>query len=155
MKTEEWSIALHFLTSALDGDKWSTSRLGRFTPEKESPVPVRYEAGWDPERAWTLWGREKAPITAWIRIPAVELVARLYTEWANPATYYSTIENIFSIRSLTLFIVWTRSLYEVFVLQAVWKYLTCSIGTSWRAEVMVGDQKIKIKSRWDVAAQIP
>jgi hypothetical protein len=30
------SIAATFLTSALDGDEWSASRLGRFTPEEKS-----------------------------------------------------------------------------------------------------------------------
>jgi hypothetical protein len=29
-----------FLTSALVGGEWSASRLGRFTPGKEPPVPI-------------------------------------------------------------------------------------------------------------------
>ena len=31
-----------FLTSALDGDEWWTSRAGRLHPGRESPVPSRY-----------------------------------------------------------------------------------------------------------------
>jgi len=30
-------IAPAFLTSALDGDEWSTSRSGRFTPKERAP----------------------------------------------------------------------------------------------------------------------
>jgi len=47
-------VQLHtFLTSALDGDEWSTSRTGRFIPGKEPPVLVGYGAGWNPEPIWT------------------------------------------------------------------------------------------------------
>ena len=34
-------------TSALDGGGWSTTRPGRFTPEKD-PVPIVQEARWVP-----------------------------------------------------------------------------------------------------------
>jgi len=40
------------LTSALDGDGWSTPRPGLFTPGKDS-VPILKEAGWAPEPVWT------------------------------------------------------------------------------------------------------
>jgi hypothetical protein len=39
------------LTSALDGDGWSTPRSGRFTPGKD-PVPIVQEAGWTPGLVW-------------------------------------------------------------------------------------------------------
>ena len=39
------------LTSALDGDGWSTPRPGRFTPGKD-PVPIVQEAGWAPGPVW-------------------------------------------------------------------------------------------------------
>ena len=39
-------MAASFLTSALDGGEQSVSRPGRFSPEKEPPVPVEYETGW-------------------------------------------------------------------------------------------------------------
>jgi hypothetical protein len=39
-------VQLHsFLTSALDGGEWSTSRLGRFTPGKECQYPSSRRLG--------------------------------------------------------------------------------------------------------------
>ena len=32
---------------------WSTPRPGRFTPGKETPVPILQEAGWAPGPVWT------------------------------------------------------------------------------------------------------
>jgi hypothetical protein len=78
MKTyEEMEVYLHaFLTSALDGCEWSASRPGRFTPGKELPIPIRWEAGWTPEDVWTRWQREKKnPFTAGNRTPVVQPVA--------------------------------------------------------------------------------
>jgi hypothetical protein len=44
------SIAPPFLTSALDAGERSPSRACRSTPEeKDPPVPILWEAGWDPE----------------------------------------------------------------------------------------------------------
>jgi hypothetical protein len=40
------------LTSAIDGDGWSTPRPGRFIPGKD-PVPIVQEAGWTPGSVWT------------------------------------------------------------------------------------------------------
>jgi hypothetical protein len=40
------------LTSALDGDGWSTPRFRRFSPGKD-PVPIIQEVGWDPGLVWT------------------------------------------------------------------------------------------------------
>jgi hypothetical protein len=42
-------IAPTFLTSALDGGKWSMSRRSRFTPGKRSPLPIVEETVWAPE----------------------------------------------------------------------------------------------------------
>jgi hypothetical protein len=42
-------VELHiFLTSTLDGDEWSASRPGSFTPGDAAPVPIVLEAGWAP-----------------------------------------------------------------------------------------------------------
>ena len=41
-------IAILSLTSALDGDGWSTPRPGRFTPREREPVPIVQEAWWAP-----------------------------------------------------------------------------------------------------------
>jgi hypothetical protein len=49
-----------FLTSALIGGEWSDSRLGRFTPGKESLVPIVYEDGWIPEPVWKTWRSENS-----------------------------------------------------------------------------------------------
>jgi hypothetical protein len=40
------------LTSALDGDRWSMPRPGRFTPGKD-PVPTVREDEWGPGPIWT------------------------------------------------------------------------------------------------------
>jgi hypothetical protein len=47
----EW---LHHKPTGLEvnGSEWSASYFGRFNPGKESPVPIRYEARWAPERAY-------------------------------------------------------------------------------------------------------
>jgi hypothetical protein len=50
---------------------------------KASPVLIRKEAGWAPEKAWKLWRRKNHPL-AGKRTPAVQLVTRRYTEWALP-----------------------------------------------------------------------
>jgi hypothetical protein len=43
-------IEIHiFLSSALAGGQWSDSRLFRFTPGKEPPVPIGWEDRWAPE----------------------------------------------------------------------------------------------------------
>jgi hypothetical protein len=39
-------ISPPFLTSALDGGKWSSSRSGRFTPRKRSPLRFVEETVW-------------------------------------------------------------------------------------------------------------
>jgi hypothetical protein len=47
-----------FLTAALDGGKWSTSRPGRFTTGEQPLVSTGHEVGWAPEPVWTRWRRK-------------------------------------------------------------------------------------------------
>jgi hypothetical protein len=49
-------------------------------PGKEPSVPTVSESGWAPETVWTLWNREKSLSPAGSRIPAVQSVARRYTD---------------------------------------------------------------------------
>jgi hypothetical protein len=72
-------IAPSFLTSALDGGEWSASRPSPFTPGKRSPVTIESEAVWAPEQVWIKLRREKSLATARNRTPAVQPVARPYT----------------------------------------------------------------------------
>jgi hypothetical protein len=54
-------VKIHiFLTSALVGDKWSASRLGRFTSGEIAPGTHWIEVGWTPEPVWTTWRRENS-----------------------------------------------------------------------------------------------
>jgi hypothetical protein len=51
MCIEEWRYSsTHSLTSALDGDEWSASRLGRFTPRERAPG-THWIGGWVDPRA--------------------------------------------------------------------------------------------------------
>ena len=51
---EGGAVWLHsFLTSALDGDEWSTSRRGRFTPGEIALVTIEWKAGWATMPVWT------------------------------------------------------------------------------------------------------
>jgi hypothetical protein len=61
---------------AVDGGEWSASRPGRFTPGELSPPPV-----------WTLWRREKYLAPAGNQTPAVQPVARRYTDWTLTAKF--------------------------------------------------------------------
>jgi hypothetical protein len=62
-------VAPPFLTSALDGGEWSASRLSRFPPGKELPVPIGQEAGWAPEPVWTKRKKKKILYPTWNRTP--------------------------------------------------------------------------------------
>jgi len=44
-----------FLTPTLDGDKKAVSGCGRFTPMKETLVPIHWEAGWATGKVLALW----------------------------------------------------------------------------------------------------
>jgi hypothetical protein len=49
-----------FLTSALAGGEWSTSRPGRFTPREKAPVTIAEEVAWTPEPVWMTWRRDNS-----------------------------------------------------------------------------------------------
>jgi hypothetical protein len=49
-------------------------------PRKEPLILIDSEAGWVPEPAWTLWNIEKSLAPAGNRTPAIQLVARHYTD---------------------------------------------------------------------------
>jgi len=42
-----------FLTAAVNGYVWSTSRPGRFNPGKENWYPLYLEGGWAPGPVWS------------------------------------------------------------------------------------------------------
>jgi hypothetical protein len=71
-----------YLTSALDGGEWSTSRSGRAVP---LPVPIGKEAGWVPEPVRTQGLENKSFASAGDRTPIVQPVVRHYTAWATAA----------------------------------------------------------------------
>ena len=57
---KEVEVCLHsFLTSLVDGGEWSTSRLGRFTPGKESWNPFIMRLGVDLRVGVGCFGEEK------------------------------------------------------------------------------------------------
>jgi hypothetical protein len=68
------------MISAPDGDEWSASRPGRFTPGKETSVLSGYEGGWVPEPVSTLYSIEIFVALAGNRTPAVQPVASHYTD---------------------------------------------------------------------------
>jgi hypothetical protein len=79
-----------FLTSALGGGEWWASRTGLFTPGERAP-----ESKWTPGPVWTLWSRDKSLASAGNRTPAVQHIARRYTDWAILAPWeYNTNTNI-------------------------------------------------------------
>jgi hypothetical protein len=49
------------------------------SPEKESPIPIRWDAGWAPDPVWTLWKREKCIALAGNGTPAAQSLACRYT----------------------------------------------------------------------------
>jgi hypothetical protein len=64
LRTNQWRrgcIAPLFLTWALDRGKWSASRLGRFNPGKQLPVPIVEKAVWFPEHVWMQWREVPCP----------------------------------------------------------------------------------------------
>jgi len=61
--------AAPFLTPALDGGEWLTSRTFRFTPQERTPLRIGQEAGWALEPVWAFWRREKSLFLAGIRTP--------------------------------------------------------------------------------------
>jgi hypothetical protein len=70
-----------YLTSALDGGEWSSSRPGRaLPPGKGPPVPILQEAEWAPEPVWTQGLEEKSSAPVGDRTPIVHPAVRHYTE---------------------------------------------------------------------------
>jgi hypothetical protein len=69
-----WGLEIYshsFWTLALDGIR-DQLHTGRFSPRGKSPrYVIEQEAGWAPERIWTLWRRRKslANTISWISIP--------------------------------------------------------------------------------------
>ena len=51
-KAQQMNSSTVSFTSAVDGCGWSTSRPGRFIPEK-GPVPIIQETEWAPGPVWT------------------------------------------------------------------------------------------------------
>jgi hypothetical protein len=54
--------------------------LPALIPGKEPTVSIGYEAEWAPESVWTLWRIEKSLVPAGNGTPALQLVARRYTD---------------------------------------------------------------------------
>jgi hypothetical protein len=73
-------MALPFLTPALDEGERSASAQVTLSSGKEPPVPVGYEAVWASEPVWTLSRTEKSFASDRNGTPAVQPVARRYTD---------------------------------------------------------------------------
>jgi hypothetical protein len=75
--------ATHPFTSALDGDEWSTSRPGRFTP-RERAAGTNWIGGWvGPRAILDVVMKRKISSPRWesnSRTPIVQPVAQRYTD---------------------------------------------------------------------------
>jgi len=80
------------LTSALDGDGWSTPRPGRFTPGKD-PVFIVQEAWWAAGQVWTGAENFAPPPHRDFDPRTAQPVASRYTCWAI-AVHYRTLQVI-------------------------------------------------------------
>jgi len=58
-----------FLTMAVVGGDWSTTRSGRYTSGRNSWYPLDSWLGGPPYPVWTFWRREKFDPSAGIRTP--------------------------------------------------------------------------------------
>jgi hypothetical protein len=80
----------HYLTSALDGGKWSASRPGRFTLRERAPG-THWIGGWvGPRAVLDAVLKRKIPNSRWEcnpRTPIVQPVAQRYTDWDNTALH--------------------------------------------------------------------
>jgi len=66
-----------FLASKQDGSDHSASRFASLSPKKDSPTPIKWEAGWSSGSFWKFWRRGKFLVPAGIRTlrrPARNLV---------------------------------------------------------------------------------
>jgi hypothetical protein len=48
----------------IDGDEWSGSEFGRFSPGKVLSIPLEQDNEWSSKQVWTLWRIEKLLISA-------------------------------------------------------------------------------------------
>jgi hypothetical protein len=75
----------------LDGDEWSDSRLGRFTPVERAPG-TRWIGGWvDPRAGLDLVSKRKIPSShrkSNPDHPVVQPIANCYTDWAIPTIFH-------------------------------------------------------------------
>jgi hypothetical protein len=89
--------------------RWVVSfTLRPLYPGEKSPpyIPIGWEA-WVPEPVWTLWRREISCLTR-NRTPAVQPIARLYTDWSIPTPIPHTWESKTKQRRLRS--VWEQTL---------------------------------------------
>jgi hypothetical protein len=78
-------ISPSFLISAQDGGEWSASRPGHFNPGgRETQVPTEQKAGWASGHSGCYGEETKSLASTWNRTPAVQPVARRYTDTAIP-----------------------------------------------------------------------
>jgi hypothetical protein len=69
-----------FLTLALDVGEWSASCPGCSLRLGKGPlVPIKQEAGWNPELVWIQRLEEKSYASAWDRTLIAQSVVRHYT----------------------------------------------------------------------------
>jgi hypothetical protein len=84
-----------FLTSTLDGGKWSASRPGRaLAPGHGPPIPIVQEAGWAPELVWTQRLEKESSRHCWgsnLDLPVVQSVAGHCADWATRLTLLLTM----------------------------------------------------------------
>jgi hypothetical protein len=72
-------IAPSFFTLALDVDVWQASCPGHSTPKERLLGATGYKTWWDPELVWMLYSTKKCLAPAWNCTPAIQPVARHYT----------------------------------------------------------------------------
>jgi hypothetical protein len=91
-----------FLTSALDGGEWSAPCPSRFTFEKSPQYPLHRRLGGLKNR-YRHCEEHKYLTSTWIRIPAVQPLARRYTNCISLGTYVyiltAELSEIYSFRS--------------------------------------------------------
>ena len=86
-----------FLTSALDGGKWSTSSPGRFTPEERQLYTLNRT-----EPVWTFWRREKFLAPTGIRTPK-HPVPLLIAVVKVECVYYEVGTEMLNFRNIVMF----------------------------------------------------
>jgi hypothetical protein len=96
MKASGGGRFTHSLTSALDGDEWSASRLGRFTPRERAP-DTHWIGGWVGSRAGL-------DVAVKIKIPSPPPPENRTIEPRSSSSYRSTVptccSDLFGIATL-------------------------------------------------------